>query len=535
MKNFSKILLGICCSASLTLSSCIDETMPTNIATTDQLGASDKATEALLWAMPAFANEVENVVGNDWEWGYGSLIHIRDVMTGDLAIHASAYQIWYQFWFTNTGIGPNSAASQFIWNYYWQFVQTANNMIGAVKPESASEVQLGYLGAGYAFRAMLYLDMAQSFEFLENDKTSATNKSGNNVLNLTVPIVTEATTEEEARNNPRATREKMAEFILEDLNKAEEYIPNLTIATKTLPHLDVVYGLKARYYMWLGEYANAKTYARKAIDATATSPMTEEQWLSTTSGFNDISCWMWGSQMQAEDAAVQTGILNWASFMSPEALYGYAWANGGGIMSKIDASLYAKIKDTDFRKKVWKAPEGSALVGQTPYIDPTIDNYLPEYTGVKFRPGSGNMSDYTVGSASAYPLMRVEEMYFIEAEAAAHDNAAEGKALLETFMKNYRDPSYVCENTDVIDEIILQKRIELWGEGTTFFDVKRLDMSVTRGYEGTNWSDAARLNTDGRPAWMNFCIVITEENNNEALRGYENPDPSGLYQTWLGE
>ena len=247
--------------------------MPTNVATTDQLGSSAKATEALLWAMPAFANEVENVVGNDWEWGYGSLIHIRDVMTGDLAINASAYQIWYQFWFTNTGIGPNSSASQFIWNYYWQFVQTANNMIGAVKPESASEVQLGYLGAGYAFRAMLYLDMAQSFEFLENDKTSATNKSGNNVLNLTVPIVTEATTEEEARNNPRVTREEMAEFILSDLNKAEEYIPNLNIATKTLPHLDVVHGLKARYYMWLGEYANAKTYARKAIEATATSPM----------------------------------------------------------------------------------------------------------------------------------------------------------------------------------------------------------------------------------------------------------------------
>lgn len=204
-------------------------------------------------------------------------------------------------------------------------------------------------------------------------------------------------------------------------------------------------------------------------------------------------------------------------------------------MSKIDASLYARIKDTDFRKRVWKAPAGSPLEGQTPYIDPTIDGYLPAYTGVKFRPGNGNMNDYTVGSASAYPLMRVEEMYFIEAEAAAHLNASEGKTLLEDFMQNYRDESYVCENADIIDEILLQKRIELWGEGTTFFDIKRLDLSVTRGYPGTNWTDASRFNTDGRPAWMNFCIVITEENNNAALRGYENPDPSGCYQAWLGD
>ena len=32
---------------------------------------------------------------------------------------------------------------------------------------------------------------------------------------------------------------------------------------------------------------------------------------------------------------------------------------------------------------------------------------------------------------------------------------------------------------------------------------------------------------------MNFCIVQTEENNNEALRGFENPDPSDVYDLWM--
>ena len=52
--------------------------------------------------------------------------------------------------------------------------------------------------------------------------------------------------------------------------------------------------------------------------------------------------------------------------------------------------------------------------------------------------------------------MRVEEMYFIEAEAAAHLDAAQGVALLTDFMKKYRDPNYVCpvsSTDDVVEEI----------------------------------------------------------------------------------
>ena len=68
---------------------------------------------------------------------------------------------------------------------------------------------------------------------------------------LTVPIVTESITEEEARNNPRVSREKMLEFIEGDLDKAEEYIKYFSRPKKTLPDLACIYGLKARLYMWV--------------------------------------------------------------------------------------------------------------------------------------------------------------------------------------------------------------------------------------------------------------------------------------------
>jgi hypothetical protein len=184
---------------------------------------------------------------------------------------------------------------------------------------------------------------------------------------------------------------------------------------------------------------------------------------------------------------------------------------------------------------MWVAPAGTALEGQTTFIDAKFAaQYFIPYVSVKFRPNEGDTQEFSVGSASAYPIMRVEEMYFIEAEAAAHLNAADGQSLITNFMTTYRDPEYTCTATGdaLIDEIVFQKRVELWGEGQIFFDIKRLNMSVTRGYAGTNHPEERRYNTVGRPAWMNFCIVRTEKNNNAALEGYENPDPSGLYTPW---
>jgi hypothetical protein len=200
------------------------------------------------------------------------------------------------------------------------------------------------------------------------------------------------------------------------------------------------------------------------------------------------------------------------------------------------------MSNSDFRKKIIVGPDTS-YANYKKVTNLTEKEWttfgmegagMRTYAHMKFRTGNGEKINSSVGSVVDIPMMRVEEMYFIEAEAAAHLNDADGLALINSFMKNYRDPNYstAVVGDSLINEIVLQKRIELWGEGLTFYDVKRLDMSVTRGYAGTNFEEAKRLNTTGRPAWMNICIVTTEKNNNEALVGYENPDPTGCYEAW---
>ena len=514
------------------LTSCVEEVFPSNAVTEEQLNSSAKATESLVWGMSAFTNHFATVSDSQaYDWGLGSIMHIRDVMTEDMAIISNSYD-WYSGWEQCQSIGEDMMRTQFIWNFYTQLVLTSNNTIGAINPETASPQQLGYLGMGYAFRAMAYLDMARMYEFLDNEVTEPYSPEGNFVGGLTVPIMTDETTEEESRDNPRVPHAEMFNFILSDLQKAEGYIVEGTRSSKTMPDIAVVYGLFARLYMWNLDYPQAAEYARKAINNFAGYPTTKEQWLNTSSGFNDLNTpsWMWGSQCMKEDDVVQTGILNWTSWVSNEAEYGYSAA---GPFVMIGASVYNRMSNDDFRKLSYIAPEGSPLSGEEPVIDPEFAATFPTYASLKFRPGEGNTQDYNVGSATAYPLMRVEEMYFIEAEATAHTSPGQGAQLLNTFMQTYRYPTYSCSASgvdDVVEEIVFQKRVELWGEGQSYFDFKRLNYSVTRVYEGSNFYNGCNYNTNGRPAWMNFCIVQTEANNNAGVRGYNNPNPSGLYK-----
>lgn len=539
-KSFFCVGLALMGVASFT--SCIDEVEPTTVATEDQIGRSESAAEALVLAMPAYFNNLNMSFYSpsryDFNFGYPAIMRARATMTEPFATAGDSFgnsYDWFSPWSENAGaLNQDASRSNYIWTYYYKFAQTANFVLSSVKVDGATDAQLGYIAAAKAFRALCYLDLGQMYEFLPNDKTSNVNSDGNDVTGLTVPIVSETMTEAEARNNPRVSKDSLVAFIKSDLEFAEQNIDKLTLTDKTLPHLDVVYGLQARLYMWTGEYAKAQAAARKAIDNSSVKPMTEDDCTNPKTGFNTLSKFMWGSQQTSEDDAVTTGIINWISWACNEIDFGYTGAGTGDYL-RIDTLAYNRISDTDFRKKEWKAPTGTALSGQELYNNASYFAAMPALSSLKFRPNQGNTSDYKTACVTAVPVMRVEEMYFIEAEAAAHQNAAQGKALLESFMQTYRDPSYTCSasGTDaVVEEIYFQKSIELWGEGITFFDLKRLNYSVTRGYKGTNHATQARLNTNGRPAWTNLVIYRTEAENNPALKGWNNPDPSSLYTPW---
>jgi len=545
MKRYIKSIMTVGLFAlALVNTSCIEETEPTSVATQAQAERSSTATKAQAMAIPAQLGDMDDNYVDNYTWhaafGYPSMMIIRDMMCNDMGFPTSSYASHFYYFGANMYLDGRYIYAAYIWTYFYKLIQNANAIITVVNPETATKDQLGYLGAAYAVRAMAYLDIARMYEFLPNDKTSSVNADGNDVLGLTVPIVTPDITEEQARNNPRAKKADMVTFIEGDIAEAKKYIGNISDRlNRTMPNLACVYGLEARLNMWKEDYSAAATAAQQAIDASGMTPLSEAVALDKASGMNTYTEFMWCVNLVKESDAVQSGIVNFTSWMSNQTTFGYTGAATGQYMI-CDKNFYERISDTDWRKKWWQAPEGSSLRDQSAknhieYLSADDAEALPTYAAVKFRPGQGNTEDYNVGSATATPLMRVEEMYFIKAEAEAHSNPAAGLATLTNFMTQYRDPSYTTSATteeDAIDEIIFQKRVELWGEGQLFFDYKRLNLSVTRGYEGTPFFDRLRLNTNGRPAWMNLVISVSEYQDNQAVNHWNNPDPSGLYTQW---
>ena len=461
------------------------------------------------------------------EFGYGAVMHIRDLLTNDMFVYDNPYGGHFSSWPRNKVYG-NSINAQIVWRYYENAIAASNALIKSIDEQTATEIQTEYLGVGYAFRAMHYLDLARMYEYLPCDATQPRSNTGKDILGLTVPIITENTTDEELATLGRATRQEMFSFIQSDLQRAESLLASYQRTSKRLPDLACVYGLQARLHLWVEDYAEAARYARLAIERSGAVPLTESEMLDTENGFNNMapSSWMWGSQPYSTDIVVTSGIVNWPSWMCNEFTFGYTSV---GTFVSIVPSLYDMMGTADVRRKLFN------VTGDEPRLP--SGNDIPKYGSLKFRPYQGNCTDYEVAALAAYPLMRVEEMYLVEAEAKAHQSLSEGANLLSTFVTRYRDPQYTI-NTDsltesmLINEIFTQKRLELWGEGQSFFDYKRLDKPVDRTqYPDANYvSSQERFRTTTRPAWMNMVFVTRNGMKRRwASVGEENPEYKDLY------
>ena len=527
-KNIFKLFSAMVISATV-LTSCIEEIFPENsTATSEQIGASASALEAAINGLPSQMVQGYLVYGkqvHETDIAYPSLMLVQSELLGDIVANDYGYDWWWRY-SANNQMGDNSYQSFLPYFALYKFIKSANDVIAVVDvtDPTISDEMRGYGSMAHAFRALDYYTLMVLFEPVENIYTNCSN-----VLGLTVPIVTEETTNDIAKNNPRATRQEMMTFILSDLDKAEIGLADYTPATKNFPDLSVVYGLKAKVYMWNEDYAKAAEYARKAIDASGATPMTAAQWHNSSTGFNTAtSSWMWYLHPTASNMG---NLANFIGHISNEADWGYA------SLSKLQIarSLYDEIADTDFRKYSFLDPDRSFYSYQSVQGNAWLAEQ-PDYMSLKFRCVGGDYKTYSVGAAADITVMRVEEMYLIEAEAvAASQSVAAGVQLLNDFMKRYRQPDYNCVLSDlraVQLEVLKQMRIEFWGEGVAFPTAKRLRPGVIQNYEGTNYKqDIFKINcVDVKPNWA-LVIPKDEVDSNTALQGKNNPDPSGAIPT----
>ena len=438
---------------------------------------------------------------------------MNDMMAEDMVLGAGGSG-WFEWdvlykhknYFTSTG-----ERSYNIWNNHYTWISNANYIIAAEETMSGDPAEVNnVIGQAYAIRAFGYFYLAQHFaRTLVGHENEAC-----------VPIYTEPTTPE-TKGQPRSTNAEVYAQIDKDINKAIELLKGTT--RKHISHIDyaTALGLKARIAMVENKWEEARDAAHEAIKASRTKILHTADF----AGVNDVTKAnvIWGLQIPSDQ---KTGYASY--FAHIDTLY-----YGEKAFKQINKVLYSKINDTDERKAWWN-PSPKSPYNVVDDNGEVISGYIQD----KFHFISGK--DMT----GDYVLMRVEEMYLTAAEAECQlgDETAAKKDLME--LMSIRDPEYTCNKTgkalgktsneetgSLLEEIITQRRVELWGEYGRLYDLKRLHQGFRRTKEQGWQTGSYRLEnkpTDNPEGYMwVFLIPQTEFDGNENMTLEKDQNPMG--------
>lgn len=361
-----------------------------------------------------------------------------------------------------------------VWNMFYIPIATANEILATATLDASaeSETMKAYRARALTSRAFGYYHLINVYQY----PYSAANKD--------LPGVPLATEETLGQNLPRATMEQVYKRITDDLDEALRIFEEIgydDTGSRTDFDASVAAILRARVALVMEDWGKAVSLAD---DILAKYTLVSKE--NYNNGFNrieNVPSLIFGFKMTADNCQTWA---TWCSQMDPY-MSGYAgmWAE-----RPIHSYLYARLNPTDVRRGWWlnktdNPDPDAATSGYACLLPSNLPNTLAsgvkarsEYVSVKFRSYNGDWNNTDL------IYMRAEEAVFIKAEAEAHSNIAAAKKTLKDYVTTYRDPGYditAASLDDVVEEIILQKRIEMWMEGALeWLDRRRLNMPIDR-------------------------------------------------------
>ena len=395
-----------------------------------------------------------------------SAYNLAAEVMGDDMIMGAQGSGW--FWFdagynVKTRYIYTSWRSYDLWNAYYTWIANANYILKVSQSMAGSTSEVNYIkGQAHAIRAYSYFMLAQWFA-----RTYKGHESEPCVPLFTGTYFTGST------GASRATVSAVYAQIDADINLA---INMLNGTVQQVPdHIGyaVALGLRARIALVKEDWDTAYESANQAKTASGKSI----QEVSAFAGLNDATAGnvMWGARIPDDEVGMYASF--WAH-MDHSKTYAQR------APKQITPWLYNKMNATDTRRAWW---------------DPSSTYSTGGYATQKFsvREGTEWGGDYI--------YMRVEEMYLIAAEAACRRNQpTRAKANLTALMQK-RDPNYLCPRTgtslgdlttdetgSLLEEILIQRRIELWGEDGRILTIRRLQQGFERPAE-QGWPAAIQL------------------------------------------
>lgn len=406
-------------------------------------------------------------VGGQEDYGIKTQDIQLDILSGDMPIINKAYNRLTGISELTATMEPSNNYNLVAWNFFYETINIANNLIeslGGSEYTPETDIQRYNLGQAIAARGWAYFWLSNIFI----DDLS-------NLSSLGVPIYLNSNEE----HLPRSTVQESLNQAISDLHKARQLLYDFNRASKIQFNRDIVDGILAYVYGSLNDWQEAANYALRVINSGYPIMTAEEVAYmgpeDTIGGFNDVNSHpgiIWGVDITTENEL--NSLQTWWGWMD---YYSYSYQATGNYKA-IDLDLYYKISENDVRKNQFSSSIGPLL--------PTGKFYYKGAQENGFRGFSGPQSN--IDSDNHY--MRISEFYLLYSEASFHlGNEGEAISYLKFLLdKRIEDTSYLNSLTgqNLLNEIINQTRIELFGEGKSYFLMKRERMSKTRG---DNWLD----------------------------------------------
>ena len=322
------------------------------------------------------------------------------------------------------------------WKIAYSSINNANSIIKYARLSNLNSKD-AYLAEALAARAMLHYDLYRFFAPAFNSDANA----------LAVPyrLETDNLLDQKARN----TTQEVIRFIVKDLEEA------VAIATDDVDNRKLsktaIQALLARVYLETNDFDNAIKYANDALLNTQFGLNTDAATLENQWRFDESNEIIFKIRFDDSEQAFN------ASLFAIPIYFSFPYYASNDLVNLYD-------QDNDIRFNIYFEPDpmGSG-------------NYYPEkHVGLR----TANAATFSPGGIDV-KLIRVPELYLILAEAYQKTGDS-GSALTNlNILRNARGIGDYS-GSDLVNEIMNERRRELAFEGFRFTDLKRLGLGFSR-------------------------------------------------------
>lgn len=460
MKYIKHITMGLALAGSISFAGCAADYLDTVPSGSVSDVTINSTLETLYLALNGIHKEmVSQESGVQCLGGEPGFMMCRDAAADDITWQTNTWmQAAYLGWQAN--MNDQTAYNNRYWQIYYQWILNANKiLLGLESVNNTNQALFDQIkGEALCIRGWAHFNLVQ----LYGKRYDATLAGANVQDGIPYRETPEATPQ--ARNSVEEVYEK----INRDLDEASTLLAGIKVSGVNHYSEMVAWGIKSRIALAMQNYTLAATAAAKSIE------LAEANGHALMSGNTQLNSGFASITTDAKEAmyAAQTPDDKTVYFYSYYAYMSWNF-NSSAIrqgVKCINADTYNTLSETDYRRN-WFDPSGEAGVPSASYTPNTYQN----------RKFTARSSANPVGDVA---FMRLAEIYLNQAEALARSgNSAAAQTVFSKFQVT-RDPAYVAQGNSgdaLLEEIMNSRRIELWGEGFRFYDLKRLHLPIKRG------------------------------------------------------